>query len=221
MDFTQLYPAALATVAGIFSGGAGVAIRPSAKRLRWLIPVSGGLLLALAVFGLIPELASEAGWPKAISLVAAGYLALLLFDRFIYSICPSCSHNHDHAGCAQPLHGFSVPLAVAALVHAFVDGWGMVTVDHADPKLGATVILAVVLHKIPEGVALSTMFRAATGGVWSAFFLCALVESATFAGGAAGLWKAPGDWVHYPLAMAAGMFVFLGLHALHGVWKKR
>lgn len=206
---------------GIVSGAAGVAIRPSPRRLRWLIPISGGLLLALAVFGLIPELASETGWPKALGLVGAGYVVLMLLDRFAYSICPNCSHTHDHSDCAKPLHGYSVPLAVAAVVHAFVDGWGMVTVDHANPKFGMTVVLAVVLHKIPEGVALSTMFRAASGSAWLAFLLCAGVEVMTLAGGAAGLWNAPGEWVHYPLALAGGMFVFLGIHALHGAWKGR
>jgi hypothetical protein len=51
--------------------------------------------------------------------------------------------------------------------------------------------------------------------------LCAAVESATIAGGATGFWLTPADWVSYPLAIAGGTFLFLGVHAVHSDWKRR
>src|ERR1019366_5080380 len=197
-----------------------------------LIPLSGGLLIGVAVFGLIPELVLDIGWLLGLLLVALGYMLLKTLDRFAFSVCPSCAHDHSHpsaqAGgsvvrdrvanaCSEPLHGFAGPLLAATTIHAFVDGWGLVAVQVGThtPGAGTTFAAALLLHKIPEGLALGTILRASVDRAWTAFALCAAVELSTVAGGAAGLWLTPANWVSYPLAIAGGTFLFLGVHAVH------
>ena len=34
-------------------------------------------------------------------------------------------------------------------------------------------------------------------------------------------WLTPANWVSYPLAIAGGTFLFLGVHAVHSDWKRR
>ena len=78
------------------------------------------------------------------------------------------------------------------------------------PGAGPAFAAALLLHKIPEGLALGTILRASVDRAWKAFALCAAVELSTVVGGATGLWLTPADWVSYPLAIAGGTFLFLG-----------
>ncbi|HWF09511.1 MAG TPA: hypothetical protein VG297_13670 [Bryobacteraceae bacterium] len=215
-------PVAAALVA-IAAAAAGVALLAQGRHTRSLIPLSGGLLIGVAVFGLIPELVLDIGWPLGLGLVAVGYALLKILDRFAFSVCPSCAHDHSHEGCEEPLHGFATPLLAATSIHAFVDGWGLVAVQMGTHIPGARMAFAAALflHKIPEGLALGTMVRASMHRASLAFALCAVVECATIVGGATGLWLTPADWVSYPLAIAGGTFLFLGVHAVHSDWKHR
>ena len=212
-----------ATLVAVASAGSGVALLGHSRHVRVLIPLSGGLLIGVAIFGLIPELAADIGWMTGLLLVALGYGLLKALDRFAFSVCPSCAHDHSHESCAEPLHGFAGPLLAATALHAFVDGWGLVAVRMGahTADSGTAFAAALFLHKIPEGLALGTLLRASVDRAWTAFALCAAVEMATLAGGATGLWLTPVDWVSYPLAIAGGTFLYLGIHAVHGDWKQR
>jgi zinc and cadmium transporter len=212
-----------ATVVAVISGAAGVWLLGHARHTRFLIPLSGGLLIGVAAFGLIPELVTDIGWWRGLLLVALGYGLLKSLDRFAFSVCPSCAHDHSHESCDEPLHGFAGPLLTATAIHAFVDGWGLVAVQRGTRTPGSSTIFAaaLLLHKIPEGLALGTMLRASVDREVTAFGLCALVELATVVGGATGLWLTPAAWVSYPLAIAGGTFLFLGVHAVDGAWKSR
>src|SRR5690242_4958763 len=142
---------------------------------RILIPLSGGLLAGIAVFGLIPELARTIGWPRGVILVGSGYALLMAVDRFILPVCPSCAHDHDHSGCSTSLHGFAGPLLTAATVHSLLDGWGLVTVQIAAqsaPGARAAFAAAILLHKIPEGLALGAILRASVGAAGTAIAWC-------------------------------------------------
>lgn len=207
----------------IASAAAGVLLLEHAKHTRMLIPLSGGLLIGVAVFGLIPELVLDIGWMRGLALVALGYALLKGLDRFAFSVCPSCSHDHGHEACAEPLHGFAGPLLAATTIHAFVDGWGLVAVQVGTrtPGAGTAFATALLLHKIPEGLALGTILRASVDREWTALALCAAVEIATIIGGAVGLWLTPANWISYPLAIAGGTFLFLGVHAVDSDWKRR
>ena len=124
-------------------------------------PLIWVLVALLAVFGLLPEVVFEIGWPAATALSAAGYLLLMLVDRHVYPVCPSCSHDHDHEACDTTLHGFAAPLILATAFHAFLDGWSIATSQWAGTAgLGLTLPWALALHKIPEGVALGAILRA-------------------------------------------------------------
>jgi zinc and cadmium transporter len=213
----------LATVVAITSGALGVALLGQAKHTRVLIPLSGGLLIGVAAFGLIPELVVDIGWARGLLLVAFGYALLKSLDRFAFSVCPSCAHDHSHESCDEPLHGFAAPLLIATAIHAFVDGWGLVAVQTGirTPGEGTVLAAALILHKIPEGLALGTMLRASVDRAAKAFALCAAVELATIVGAATGFWLTPAAWINYPLAIAGGTFLFLGVHAVHDDWKRR
>jgi zinc transporter ZupT len=215
----------LATLVGWAGAILGIWLTGMRRRARVVVPFSAGVLLGVAVFGLAPELAGDLGWIPLLALAGAGYVTLLLIDRYIAPVCPSCAHNHDHSGCEAELHGFAAPLIAAAAAHSFLDGWSVAAAQLTLPLgLRIAVPLAVALHKVPEGIALGGILRASIGSRAAALGWCLLAEGATLVGGAAGLMLAPHlgiRWVTYPLSVAAGWLFYLGWHAVEEEWKSR
>ena len=215
---------ALATAVGLCGAALGLWLTGMRRRTRVVVPFSAGVLLGVALFGLVPELAGEVGWMASTLLFAAGYGSLLVVNRYVYTVCPTCAHDHDHNACATELHGFAAPLIAAAALHSFVDGWSIATVQLAAPLgLRVAVPLAIALHKLPEGVALGGILRASVRSRRAALFGAVLAEGVTLAGGAAGLAVAPrlgSTWITYPLGLAAGWIFYLGYHAVHEEWKR-
>jgi zinc transporter ZupT len=190
-----------------------------------VVPFSAGLLIGVALLGLVPELALGIGWTASAALFVAGYGLLLLINRFVYPVCPTCAHDHDHNACTTELHGFAAPLILAAALHSFLDGWSIATVHFAVPLgLRVAVPVAVALHKAPEGMALGGILRAAVRSRAAALGWAALAEGSTLAGGTLGLVLAPhlgSEWITYPMGIAAGWLCYLGYHAVHEEWKRR
>jgi len=196
-----MFATALAFVCAI----AGARLEGGAPRGRILVPVSGALLLGVAVFGVGPEVVRGAGWMATIALAAAAYFGLSMLDLHGHPVCPSGSHGES----------FAASLAIATGVHAFLDGWGLSVIrTAASGGVPDAILGAILLHKIPEGLALGAMLRASTPSLATALALAATAESMTVGGSVVGVWAAPAAWVNYPLAIALGMFLFLGMHAL-------
>lgn len=215
--------ALLSTLIGIAGSVLGVSSLAGAPRR--IVPFSGGLLIGIAVFGVLPELAEQFGWRSGLATLGVGVVLLWTVGRYIYPVCPSCSHSHDHEHCETALHGFALPLVAAASIHAFLDGLGIAAAqqEHAS-GLAATVLAGVMLHKVPEGIALGIMLRAAVGSKLSALGWCIVAEGATFFGALleSVVTRHFGvTWVSYALALAGGSFLYLGFHAVHGEWRRR
>jgi zinc transporter ZupT len=215
----------LAAIIGIAGAALGLWLTGLRQRVQMMVPFSAGVLLGVALFGLLPELAEQAGWVASGLLFAAGYGLLIAINRFAYPVCPTCAHDHDHASCSTELHGFAAPLVAASALHAFLDGWAIATVQSAAPLgLRIAVPLAVTLHKLPEGIALGGILRASMRSRGAAMAWCALAEGATLLGGVLGLAMSPhlgAQWILYPLGITAGWLFYLGHHAVHEEWKRR
>jgi hypothetical protein len=149
--------------------------------------------------------ASEIGWPIALVLACVGYGLLQLLERMGVPVCPSCSHSQ----------GFSGALVAATALHAFVDGWGMMAISSSSTQnISRAILAALLLHKIPEGLALGAILRMSARKPQRAIALAVLAESPTLAGGMVGLWAAQASWIDYPLALAGGAYLFLGINAI-------
>lgn len=214
--------AALIGVAGVFLG---LWLTTAGRRTRLVVPFSAGVLLGVVLCGLLPELIEDIGWSLTGMFFVAGYGLLFFINRFIAPVCPTCAHDHAHESCDTVLHGFAAPLIGALMLHAFFDGWSLTTVQFSSQRgIRLAVAMAVLLHKIPEGMALGAMARASLSSRSTAVFWSVAAESMTLLGGILGLAIAPGLgalWISYPLALAAGWLFYLGAHAVHEEWKRR
>ncbi len=182
------------------------------------MPFGGGILLGVALFWLLPEMAEVLGWPAAAAWIGGGATALWLLDRYVYPICPACAPAHDHAHCETRLHGFALPLLAAAALHSALDGW-TVMVGQNHPGLGPALILGIAAHKAPEGLALGVIARASLATRFAALSWCITAQAATLLGAGLELAFAPYlglPVLHALLALAGGGFLYLGGHAIHG-----
>ncbi len=182
-----------------------------------MVPFSGGVLIGVAVFWVLPEMADFFRWPAALAWIAAGFALLCAIDRYLFPVCPSCSDTHAHEDCATRLHEFAMPLLAAAALHSALDGWSAMAAQSSG--FGAGFVLGIAAHKVPEGIALGVIARASLEKRTSAITWCAAAESATLAGAVFETWLEPHvgpHGIHALLALAGGSFLYLGGHAIHG-----
>lgn len=174
--------------------------------------------MGVALFWLLPEMAEVLGWFAAIAWIGGGALALGVLDRYVYPVCPACAPAHDHAHCETRLHGFALPLLAAAALHSSLDGW-MVMAGQDHPAFGPALIFGIAAHKVPEGLALGVIARAALTSRLSALAWCVTAQTATLIGAGFELLFTPYlgiQGLHALLALAGGSFLYLGGHAVHG-----
>ena len=143
---------ALANVAG------ALAVTGRAKRsmllLDALIAVAAGFMISVALTQLVPEALSRGG-SSAPVVMLAGYLAVHFTQHTLTT--------HFHFG--EETHRVTTAISLSALagllMHTFVDGVAISAGFTVGRELGLLVFLAVVLHKLPEGLAIASLFLAA------------------------------------------------------------
>jgi zinc transporter ZupT len=207
--------------------GSLVGIKLSEKR-EWsqrVLPFSGGMLVGIAAFWMLPEIAHHSSWTSAWTGLAIGFGLLWLIDRYVYPVCPTCSYTHDHGSCVQRLHGFAVPLLIASGLHSFFDGWSLaVSQEQGFEDLKFAFLAGIGAHKLPEGLALGALLAAALGTTAKALTGAAATQFMMIAGGTLAVVLAPhlgANWTVSFLSVAAGAFIYLGYHAIDSEYQRR
>jgi zinc and cadmium transporter len=212
----------LITVIALVGAAAGVSLTSIHAFSKKSVPFSGGVLVGIALFWVLPEMSETLGWFRASLWTAAGFALIGLIDRFVYPVCPSCSHTHEHDHCETRLHGFAPPMIIAATLHSLMDGW-MVSAAGSTTTFGAAFLIGMVFHKLPEGIALGAIVRASVRSRTTALLLCLIAEGATLVGGRfESMFASQMDRqvLSALLAIAGGSFLYLGGHAIHGELRK-
>ena len=183
------------------------------------------MLVGIAAFWILPEIAVQYGWTGACGGLIVGFALLWLIDHYIYPVCPTCSHTHDHGDCHQRLHGFAAPLLIASGLHSFFDGWSLaVSQEKGFENLRAAFLVGIAAHKVPEGAALGALLVAAMGTTAKAVWGALAAQLMMIAGGALAMLLTPrlgSNWTLGFLSVAAGAFVYLGYHAIDSEYQRR
>jgi zinc transporter ZupT len=221
-----VYATLLAVLAVAIAGVLlGISLAGTPRFSRFLAPFSGGVLLGVAGFWIIPEIAEHLGWSAALSASAGGFGLIWAIDRYVYAICPACSHTHVHDDCANRLHGFTAPLLIASGLHSFFDGWGLaVAQTHGFEDLRTAFLLGVSIHKLPEAMAMGVLLLAATGKRRQSALGAIAAQSMLLLGGSIALLVAGHiglTWSAVLLAVAGGIFAYLGYHAVESEYRRR
>ncbi len=138
-------PLAGVTVLSTLAGGL-VALR-LARELATAIALTGGVVVAVALFHVLPEAIETVGDPERVGmLVGAGFVFFFLAERaLVLHHRDDDEHVHAHAQVGA--------LGAAGLsLHSFIDGLGIGIAFGLSTETGLLVFVAVVAHDFADGL---------------------------------------------------------------------
>lgn len=205
-DPAHIDPSLWYLIAGLLALLAGPLLHQIASRSRSTLRALDGfffvVITGLALFHILPHAVQYAGWGSI--LVAAGALLLpVMVERSTYK-------------AAQQAHSAALWVAMIGIVaHAFMDGLALSGAGHANHGDEHGLSLAVVLHRIPDGLATWLLIRPRYGKK-IALSVILLLASATIGGFLLGhQWAdlGSGIWAGYFEALVAGSLLHVVIHA--------
>jgi ZIP family zinc transporter/zinc and cadmium transporter len=192
---------ALVAALGNLLGGMAVVRheRRSLAVIEAFLGFGAGFMLAVALLDVAPE--ALARRTDAPAFILAGYLAVHLAQHVLVP--------HFHFG--EETHAISAAQGMSALIglllHTFFDGVAIASGFMVSGHLGVLLFLAVFLHKLPEGVAMSSVMLAGGQGRSRAIAAAALLGLATLLGVI--LTERIGPLAEHGLAIAAGVTLYV------------
>ncbi|MEI6083361.1 MAG: ZIP family metal transporter [Verrucomicrobiota bacterium] len=209
----------LAFVLALVGGAISVVVGVSHQRLCGLISLAAGTLLGVTVFAILPECAESMHWWELALALASGYGAFFLISKYVYHVCPACAASHFDEATTHRFSEIAGALVIALGVHSTMDGIALVAGHEGHRQTDLSMLLAICVHKVPEGLALGALLLGAGYKRSRAVVWVALVESTTLLGGVLGVVALPHMspfWLNAVLAHAGGGFLFLATHAVLG-----
>ncbi len=199
----------IAAAAEIIGGGLVVLRKEWPKRVQeYLIALSAGFLLALVFFELIPESIGLLGTTASLYILI-GFGVIHFFEHTIV--------GHLHFG--EETHAEAMVSSVATLsafsglfIHAFFDGLSISAAMQFNPEIGVLVFIAILLHKLPEGLTIASIMIAANQPRKKAFIASLAIGVATMLGICVVFFLAnvEGSFVGIAFAFSAGAATYVG-----------
>jgi zinc transporter, ZIP family len=138
-------PFAALTVASTLAGGL-LALRMR-RELPTLIALTGGIVVAVALFDVLPEAMEAVGDAHDVAaLIGAGFLAFFLAERGLVL------HHRDDPAQARAHAQVGAIGAGGLSLHSFIDGLGIGLAFGLDTRTGVLVFIAVVSHDFADGL---------------------------------------------------------------------
>ncbi len=137
--------AGVTVISTLLGGTAALRLR---RELQTVIALTGGIVVAVALFEVLPEaIAAVGNNPRRVTaLVGAGFLAFFLAERVLVL------HHRDEVEQARAHAQIGVLGAAGLSIHSFIDGLGIGLAFGLNNATGLLVFLAVVTHDFADGL---------------------------------------------------------------------
>jgi len=211
--------AGLTVLATLIGGQIGLRF---SDRLETLLALTGGIVVAIALFDVLPEGIDGVGdVDQATALVAAGFLAFFLAERLLVL--------HDREEAVETLSGERVGVLGAAglSAHSFIDGLGIGFAFGVDSATGFLVFLAVISHDFADGLNTVSYVLRRSGNRRAAVRWLTIDALAPLVGAIVGSQVAISDQaLGYVLCVYCGIFLYIGASDLlpaahsHASWAR-
>jgi ZIP family zinc transporter len=144
----QLIAIPLTAIAVVTTMCGGLLALRMAHSLPTAIALSGGIVVAVALFDVLPEAINLLpGDSTAIGgLIGAGFLTFFLFERVL------ALHHRDDPQHARAHHQVGTFGALGLSAHSFIDGLAVGLAFGADTSTGVLVLVAVLAHDFADGL---------------------------------------------------------------------
>lgn len=211
--------AGLTVVATLIGGRVGLRY---ADRLPTLLALTGGVVVAIALFDVLPEGIEGVGdVDLATALVAAGFLGFFLVERMLVL------HDRDEAVAALSGERVSVLGAAGLSAHSFLDGLAIGFAFGVDSATGLLVFVAVISHDFADGLNTVSYVLRRSGNRRAAVRWLTIDALAPLLGAIIGTQLSISDQtLGYILCAYCGIFLYIGAvdllpeaHA-HGSWAR-
>ncbi len=169
--------------------------------IELLFAFAAGFMLALALVGVVPEALARDPRGGAV-VILIGYLLVHLTQ---HTVTP---HFHFGEETHHVSHAASLSGIIGLLLHTFFDGVAIASGFLVSPSLGVLFFLAIFLHKLPEGVTVSSLVLAAGESSRRAVLAAAWLGAATILGVL--LTERAQVLVDHGLALSAGVTLYVG-----------
>ncbi len=146
----------LGFLVGMVGTGAGgtaafVLRRPSRRFMGTILGLSGGLMISIVCFELLPEAFETAGLTCSIAGIILGVGLVTLIDILL--------PNRDFGDKNIRSGGYirsGILLGLGIAIHNFPEGLAIGSGLAADTRLGISLALVIGFHNMPEGIAMAT-----------------------------------------------------------------
>jgi zinc transporter ZupT len=216
----------LAFALAVAGGALGASLGTSHRRLCALISIGAGTLLGVTIFAIVPESLAALHWWGVLVALASGYALFGVISKYVYHVCPACAASHFDESATHHFSEIAAAMTIALAIHCLADGLALAAGHEAEAAhvpgsrvLDLSLVLAICVHKIPEGLALGGLLLGAGFSRAQTVFRVAAVESTTLLGGILGLVFFRGIssvWLDAVVAHVGGGFLFLAIHAVLG-----
>ncbi len=184
-------------------------------RRRWtqrtqeiLLALGAGFILALVFLNLIPASYETLG-PSAAIYMLVGFSILHFFEHTVVGHLHFGEETHTHVMVSRVA---SLSAVAGLFIHAFFDGFSISIGMQFNFLLGLLIFIAVLLHKIPEGLTTASIMMSASyprKKVLGAIFGIGLATMAGILG--ALLFSTVNEkFTGIALAISAGTIVYVG-----------
>lgn len=197
-------PFAALTVVSTLLGG--VAALRFQRQLGTVIALTGGIVVAVALFEVLPEAIDTVDNGRLVgALVGAGFVLFFLAQRLLVL------HHRDEPELARSHPQVGALGAAALSVHSFVDGLGIGLAFHLSTATGLLVFLAVATHDFADGLNTVSFVLRQGGSVQRARRWLGADAFAPFVGAIVGSALAVSkESLGYLLAVYTGFFLYMG-----------
>ncbi len=207
--FTIILFGLFAAAAEILGGCLVILKKEWPKKVQeYLIALGAGFILALVFLELIPESIEHLGHSAPL-FILLGFALIHFFEHTIVGHLHFGEETHTEVMLSKTA---SYSAFSGLLIHAFFDGLAISAAFHFDFYIGLMLFIAVLLHKLPEGLTVATIMLASNQSRKNAFWATVAIGLATMAGIIAVFFLAEIDptIIGIVFAISAGIATYVG-----------
>lgn len=178
----------------------------SHERLKYLVALGAGFMLAAVILEVIPFTAQINGAhiAEAMGWLLGGYLLIQLAE---HTIAPHFHFGEEVHAEEVLQHGVATTAVFALSIHTFFDGVTIASGLLSSTRLGILLFIAVMLHKIPEGFTAASIMLASGRDRRAAWRATLLIAASTMAGVISATLLQ--NVVRYTLPVSAGVTLYI------------
>lgn len=178
MIFILLFVSVISLLGTLIGSSVGLLIsKPSNRLLGALLGFSGGLMLAIVVFDLMPECIKKWNFKSTLFTIVLGIIIIAVSDRILNK---KRIFSNKHMQVA-------VITAAGLMLHNFPEGIIMGCGFFLGGSLGIRMCILIAVHDIPEGIAVAAPMVASRIDPLKIFVYTAITAIPTAFGAAIGI----------------------------------